>query len=167
MITEKFGGPNLHGFQLNMAWPKGKEIARYKSRFPEMQIVLQAGKWSLRDSKESAREMVKQFKKAYSAGLIDYLILDVSGGLGDPLSPQLMLTNLEILTRSNLGVGFTVAGGLSAKNLHLLDPIVARFPDISIDAEGQLRDKEDDHLILPLAKEYTRNAYELFNKLEG
>lgn len=159
MIAEEYGGENLHGFQLNMAWPDGKEIAEYKERYPEAQIVLQAGRWALEDSTDSALAMVRRFREAYPGGEVDYLILDISGGLGVPLSPSLMVTNLKIMQAAALDVSYTAAGGLHKGNLHLLDPIIEVCPDISIDAEGALRMGPYDQLVIPEAVAYTTGAY--------
>jgi hypothetical protein len=164
-VREQFGGPNMHGYQLNMAWPKGKEIAEFKEKYPEMQIVLQAGRWALEDSTDSALAMVRRFREAYPNGEVDYLILDISGGLGVPLSPSLMVTNLKIMQAAALNVSYTAAGGLHKGNLHLVDRVVEICPDISLDAEGALRDPMDDSLIMSEAIGYTKGAYEKLGRI--
>ncbi len=159
MIASDIAGPNLHGFQLNMAWPEAGEIAKFKEKFPEMQIVLQAGRWTLKDSTETALELVKRFRAAYLNGEVDYLILDISGGLGIELFPGLMVKNMKAIKAAALDIGITVAGGLHKGNLDLLDPILEICPDASVDAEGALRMGPDDHLVLSEAIGYTKGAY--------
>ncbi len=166
-VREQFGGPNMHGYQLNMAWPKGQEIAEFKEKYPEMQIVLQAGRWALEDSTESALSLMKRFRETYPNGEVDYLILDISGGLGVPLSPSLMVTNLKIMQAAALDVSYTAAGGLHKGNLHLINPIVEICPDISLDAEGALRNPMDDSLIMSEAIGYTKGAYEKLGRISS
>jgi hypothetical protein len=54
-----------------------------------------------------------------------------------------------------------IAGGLSDSTLDLLDALVGVFPEMSIDAEGRLRDA-NDRLDLVRAAQYVRHAYALF-----
>ncbi|MDI6734376.1 MAG: hypothetical protein QMD50_02710 [Patescibacteria group bacterium] len=58
-------------------------------------------------------------------------------------------------------MNFTVAGGLQAKNLDLLKPLIKEFPELSIDAEGKLRD-EKDKLDFIAVKKYLEKAKEIF-----
>ena len=58
-------------------------------------------------------------------------------------------------------MGLVVAGGLSPTTLHLVQPLIEEFPDVSIDAEGRLRDHED-HLDLQVAGQYLSKAFKMF-----
>ena len=60
-------------------------------------------------------------------------------------------------------MGHGIAGGFSAETLPNLitDKILLEFPSTSIDAEGKLRDVNDD-LDIEKAKAYVAKAYEMF-----
>ena len=92
------------------------------------------------------------------AGLANDLLLDVSGGQGRPLDPAALLPFLRALADTGLGLG--VAGGLSASNLHLLEPLLAELPELSFDAETCLRD-EEDRLDLERVREYVQAGLRL------
>jgi hypothetical protein len=157
----RLGGPNLHGYQLNIAWPSITELSSYRRQFPEMNVVLQIGQKSIEVVDCSAQNLVDKLGQEY-AGLVDYILLDLSAGYGIPLNPQWAAENLKVLQEANLGVGFGVAGGLSAPTLDLLAPLINDFPDLSIDAESLLRDK-DDRLDIDQAKDYIDTALKLFS----
>lgn len=160
-ITREYVGPNLHGFQLNMTWPEAEEIREFKAEYPEMQIVLQAGTRTLKDTDESAERLVNSFKTAFPNGEVDYLILDLSGGLGKELNPDLIMRHIEAIETANLDVGVVLAGGLHGKNSHIVAPILRRFPNTGTDAEGKLRDPITDNLNMKAAIDYTSTYYRL------
>ena len=58
-------------------------------------------------------------------------------------------------TYPHLGIG--IAGGLSADTLPHIAGLLQEIPDLSIDAEGQLRD-ENDHLDVNKAVRYVLAA---------
>ena len=64
---------------------------------------------------------------------------------------------LATIQAKELGVGLGVAGGLCAERLYLLDGLLDEFPNLSIDAEGRLRDA-NDQLDLSAAKDYVLGA---------
>lgn len=125
-------GPNLHGFQINGVWPSRQDLEEIRG----LRIVIQMDAGMLAGPPEDAARRVRGI-----AGLIDDLLLDASGGQGIPLDPAALLPFLRVLADTGLGLG--VAGGLSASNLQLLEPLLAEFPDLSFDAETCLRDEED------------------------
>ncbi len=154
------GGPNLHGYQLNLAWPPVTELSRYRSHFPEMKVVLQISQKSLEMVGYLTQNLVEKLAQEYS-GLVDYALLDRSAGYGIPLDPQWTAEHLEVMQEANLGLGLGVAGGLSPSTLDLVEPLINDFPELSIDAESLLRDK-DDRLDIGRAKDYIGRALQLF-----
>lgn len=133
-------GPNLHGFQINGLRPTRADLEEIRSARPGLRIVLQIG-----SPEEAARQ-------------VDDLLLDASAGQGRPLDPDTVLPFLRELKATGLGLG--VAGGLSAANLHLLEPLLAEVPDLSFDAESRLRD-EEDRLDFERVREYVEAALRL------
>jgi hypothetical protein len=160
------GGASLSGFQLNMAWPSPKDIDLYhchtRYRYTQCdvsrKIVLQIGKRAFEMINNSPRELASRV--AEYKYLVDYVLLDPSGGLGIPFNTDVARSYLEVLRAKDLGMGFGIAGGLSPTTLNLIEPLIDDFPDLSIDAEGKLRDSED-HLDPNLTREYIRKAFKL------
>jgi len=160
------GGENLDGFQLNIAWPAVATLKRYhemRQRYREMyskkQIVLQIGGHAFEMVNHSPDELATRV--AEYDGVVEYVLLDPSGGYGKPLDPERARDYLLALKAKNLGIGLGVAGGLSPTTLNLIEPLAKEFPDLSIDAEGRLR-TQDDHLDLSAASEYLRKALVMF-----
>lgn len=58
-------------------------------------------------------------------------------------------------------MGLGVAGGLSPSTLDLIGPLISDFPDLSIDAESLLRDK-DDRIDTVQAGDYIGRARQSF-----
>ena len=154
-----FGGPNLHGLQLNMTWPASDVIEQYRSQFPQSQIVLQIGRKSFEEVQQSPAALVRRLEEYH--GLINYVLLDKSEGLGKVLNTQDLISFVEELYRSDGGTGIVIAGGLSADNLHRIESMVTKFPCLSIDAEGQLRTSEDT-LDIERCRSYLVRSLEIF-----
>ncbi len=142
-------GPNLHGFQINGVWPSRDDLEALRG----LRIVIQMDAGMLAGPPEEAARRAREI-----AGLADDLLLDASGGQGRPLDPAALLPFLRALADTGLGLG--VAGGLSASNLHLLEPLLAEFPELSFDAETCLRD-EEDRLDSERVREYVRAGLRL------
>jgi len=146
-------GPNLHGFQINGIWPARKDLEVLHSERTGLRIVIQIDAGMLAGPPEDAVR-----KAGEIAGVADDLLLDASGGQGRSLDPAALLPFLRALADTELGLG--AAGGLSAANLHLLEPLLAEFPDLSFDAETCLRD-EEDRLDLARVREYVEAGLRL------
>ena len=149
-MTE-FGGTNLHGFQLNVPWPPLSQLDIYRAMHLEKQIVLQIGGRAFDMINNSPEQLVK--KVAEYEGLIDCILLDPSGGYGKQFDPESLMNYLQTLQAEDLNIGLGIAGGLSPVNLDIIRPFAIKFPDLSIDAEGRLRNTNDD-LDLDLACAY-------------
>ncbi|MBI1984885.1 MAG: hypothetical protein HYS60_02110 [Candidatus Wildermuthbacteria bacterium] len=158
-MTE-FGGTNMHGFQLNIAWPSLDVLREYRKEHATKQIVLQVGEHAFEMVNHSPEQLA--LRVAEYDGMVEYVLLDPSGGYGKPFDPALARDYLLALKAQNLGMGFGVAGGLSPTTLDLVRPLAKEFPDLSIDAEGRLRTPED-HLDLGVASDYLRVALSVFN----
>lgn len=152
------GGPNLDGFQLNLAWPSREAILNHKREW-ESVIVLQIGGRAFEMVDHSPQQLAD--KVAEYQDVVDYVLLDPSGGYGVPFDTDKARVYLEALKARNLNLGLGVAGGLSPTTLNLIQPLVSDFPDLSIDAEGRLRDSQDS-LDLNVASEYVQGACSVF-----
>jgi hypothetical protein len=158
-ITAKVG-PILDGFQLNIAWPNPDVLWSYKHLNPEKTIVLQIGGHAFEQVGNNPSKLSTKLNEYQE--VIDYVLLDPSGGLGQPFDPDKAKQYLEKLTRYEYQFGLGVAGGLSPSTLHLLEPLLKDYPNISIDAEGRLRTQEDS-LDVEITRDYIQKSLELFS----
>lgn len=161
-VTER-GGLHLNGIQLNVCWPDPDHLAKYRHRYPRNTLVLQVGK---RAMMEVGSPVTCAAEVGKYANLIDYVLIDPSGGTGTVLNPDQILPylarirDIKIMSSDvNYPIGIGVGGGLRADNLHILEPLLAEIPDLCIDAEGQLRN-ELDNLDLEKACTYLRAAFQ-------
>jgi len=164
-LTDSWGGMNLHGYQLNIAWPDPRAIEKYRHVFPDKQIVLQIGKHAFQMIDHSPEQLSAKVKE-YD-GLIHYVLLDPSGGHGELLDVEKARQYLDALTETKMDIGLGVAGGLSPMTLNHIVPLIQDFPNLSIDAEGRLRDTSDN-LHISIALEYLdkfRYAFALTSKV--
>lgn len=157
MKLVSIGGVNLHGFQLNMEWPKPNEILKFKTAYPDKKIVLEmeAPDFEAFSPKQMAEKLLE-----YN-DLGDYVILDMSAGAGIEMNPQKLI---EYATAISQQTKFKIvfAGGLHYQNLEIIKPILQVFPDACIDAEGRLMN-EWDVLDEDKTSAYLKKAMELFN----
>ncbi len=151
---------NLDGFQLNIAWPSPAVLEKYRSEFPAMTIVLQIGNHAFEIVDHSPEQLAEKVKEYI--GLADYILLDPSGGYGKPFDTKKALEYLTALKKRKLDIGLGVAGGLSKDSLNLVEPLILKFQDLSIDAEDHLRDNEDN-LNLEWASAYVQKALKLLS----
>jgi len=156
----KFGGANMHGFQLNIAWPDLAVLGEYRKAYPTKQIVLQVGEHAFEIADHQPEQLATRV--AEYDGVVEYVLLDPSGGYGKPFDQERARDYLLALKARNLKIGLGVAGGLSSTTLDLVRPLAKEFPDLSIDAEGRLRTREDQ-LDLGVASEYLHKALVMFN----
>ena len=86
VAVTQIAGPNFHGFQLNIAWPDPEALKRYRNYFHKVKIVLQVGQRAFLSVAESPEKLALKVKSEYT-GLVDYVLLDPSGGLGKFFDP--------------------------------------------------------------------------------
>lgn len=136
----QLGGMDLDGFQLNMSWPDPDVIARHMDAHPGHRMVLQLGRETLNHfswMKQSALEQQVERLRSYR---VTDLLLDASAGKGIPFDP---VYSLELL-RTLRGIhACGIAGGLKPETVPKLARLFEEFPDLSVDAEGGLRDAQD------------------------
>lgn len=161
-FVKSIAGPEFCGFQLNMKWPSRIKLEDYRNAEGVCKIVLQVGRGAMDVIDNSPRKFGKML--ATYRHLIDYVLIDPSGGLGRPFDIE--KTRNYLYSAASLDMcGLAVAGGLSPTTLHLLEPLIEEFPDLSIDSEGRLRTPQpEDALDLLLAKEYVKSACEMFSR---
>jgi len=155
----EIAGENIDGFQLNMAWPPEDDLKWWAEEHPTMRLILQVNRKMFSNVVRSPQLlMIEIDKRKYLPSITD-ILFDMSGGAGQPADLTEARTVLEALYGAFGGlVGIGLAGGLEWHSLWKLQPLFDRWPDLSIDAEGRLRDKSDA-LNAEMAREYARRAF--------
>ncbi len=164
---------HVSGFQINTPWPDLRLFHElgFESHFGKnFRIVLQVGRAALKQAamgRGSCQpdELVTMLRPY--VGAVSDILLDPSGGMGMPVDPAQASDYLDAIKAAGLRFGLGVAGGLDAQSLDQLAPLLERHPDVSIDAEGRLRDPATDELDLGKARDYVAKAYELFEGKRG
>lgn len=167
-VHEKAGIPErLDGFQLNIAWPDPREILsflqwadRHITHGRDGQyLVLQIGSRAFEEVFNSPK-VLEAYLRDYD-GLIDYILLDPSGGLGQVSGAEFYRPYLEELYSEERRFGVGIAGGFGPGRLQTVSELLPEYPYLSIDAEGQLRDDQDD-LDFAKALAYVAETLDIF-----
>jgi hypothetical protein len=139
----ELAGPNFHGFQLNVAWPQIDQMDDYRQAVGwNYRIVLQLGQKAVEMAGGTTRGVMDMLY--HYASVVDDVLLDPSGGLGRPFDTERTLELLSAIAEQGWDIGLGVAGGLGPDSLNLVEPLIARFPNLSIDAQGRLRNAENE-----------------------
>ena len=163
MQARNLAGNGLcHGFQINVAWPDPRTFGVFALLGQRTFLVLQIGARAFEMVGHSPEKLAEKVASEYKGVLLDYILLDPSGGQGKQLDAEVLRPYLRALKAKQLKwTSLGVAGGLSASTLHLVAPLVEEFPDLSIDAEAGLRDS-NDNLDVNAAIAYVNDAIALF-----
>lgn len=142
-----WAGPHCTGIQLNIAWPDPAAVLGMRTAYPRTDVVLQLSSKALDLAGNDPREVARRVVLEYGTG-IRYALLDPSGGTGTALTLEMALRYLEPLAAAleefNLPVGLGIAGGFGPDSLDTALELLEGFPGLSVDAEGRLRDAQDD-----------------------
>lgn len=155
------GGENLHAIQLDMIWPSPEEIKKFRRDESEVGIILQVNRKCLELNGYDDLELLRKLKEYGSS--IDVVLLDMSAGKGIPMEPAILLPRIEMLSEQLPKLDIAVAGGLGPKTINLVEPIWKNYPEVSIDAQGQLRPSHNalDPIDWRLAEDYLTRALQL------
>lgn len=158
-----FGGANINALQLDMIWPNPNEITKVMAISPQkIEIILQIGKNALEKVDNDPRKVVEQLVK--HNGVISRVLLDKSMGRGLGMDAKILYPFAKAISENYPKIGIGVAGGLGPDTLHLVEPLIAEFPNLSIDAEGRLRPSGNimDPIDWDMAEKYLIRALSLF-----
>lgn len=133
-----YGGIGINAMQLDMPWPDPGQIAHgvHTSR-KNIEVILQVGKNAIEEANDDPREVVRRLED-YD-GVIHRVLLDKSMGRGLGMDAAALLPFARAIKERFPSLGLVAAGGLGPQSIDLVEPLVAEFPDISIDAQGKLR----------------------------
>jgi len=148
--------------QLNIVWPDIEQITKIKENYPKMNIVFQLSHKATEG--KIPREISEGVK--YYGDLLDYVLIDPSGGRGMPFHLKSSIEIYKELRKQCPGLTIGFAGGFDGENVApRLKELVQHTEETNfcIDAEGGLRDKitseyGDDVLNIEKARKYLQNA---------
>lgn len=167
----ELAGLALHGFQFNVRWPKSELIYELRARHPDLYMLLQIGRNALSDYAIGSEGAFSRYdvdgfmaKIAQYGTCLDGVLLDPSGGQGQLLEAHRLISLVQTLMSID-GLGIGVAGGLSADTINQINDLDHVCPYLSIDAEGRLRNAQDDTLNLEKVGAYIKSAFNLFYPL--
>jgi len=159
-------GNDCDGLQLNVCWPDMGELAKIRKYWPAARIVLQCGSAALERVHYRPGHLCHLLTAYLQEKLIDDVLIDPSGGRGQPLDVGVIQPLVQAIYERELPVEVGIAGGLSPTTLHTIEPLIRAYPKLSIDAEGGLR-TPDDHLDEGLVNNYIRIATAMFAAAES
>jgi hypothetical protein len=153
------------GLQINMGnkhdgrSPNPNKVAAIASVYPHMRIILQVASNQFSSSAELWRHV-----REYAFSITDVLFDGSCGNGMDYFAKSWNVDGVRAdlleLRSSFPHLGLGIAGGFSAYTLPQVADLLRDIPDLSIDAEGRLRD-ENDHLDVKAAIEYATMANRL------
>jgi hypothetical protein len=156
------GGCHLHAMQLDMIWPEPSLIEDFRAVRPNIQVVLQLNKNALALMDDDPQRVVEKLG-GYNES-VDYALLDKSHGKGLGMDAGALLPFIRAIAEHLPHIGLAVAGGLGPNTMHLVEPVVDEFPDVSIDAQGKLRPSGNamDPIDWTMADSYLAKTIETF-----
>lgn len=163
-------GINVDAIQFDMIWPNVEDLcyvaydAAKKRR--SVEIILQVGSNAMDDAGNDPRNVVERISRYYHENCLDRVLLDKSMGKGQPMNAEILLPYLHEIRAHFPDLDIVVAGGLGPETMHLVEPILREFPDVSIDAQGRLRGSGNalDPIEWNRAAEYIKRAALVFEK---
>ena len=150
----------IEGFQVNATWPDLTQLKKFRQQHTGCRLVLQIGTKAIQVA-GSTEGILKRL--APYIGTINDILLDSSGGKGQPLDPASAIRILSEIKAKGWQLGLGVAGGLGPDTLHLLEPVIKAVGNtISIDAQSALR-TEDSQLDPSRVSKYLSGAIQILS----
>ncbi len=156
--------PEANSLQLDMIWPDPDEVGAAIARGWEGNspiVILQVGRKALEGVGRRPSELVSRLGQY--AGIIDYVLLDESGGEGRPLQIGSVMSFARAIKEALPWLSLAFAGGLGPETIRpVAKELLAMFPDASFDAQTRVCTNNDARNALDL----TRCAQYLWRALE-
>lgn len=146
LMSECVDGIQWNGFATNQTPETTPPFPKYISTAissVDFISILQIGKEDYENPTESTLRSKEHFYDMNHT----HLLLDGSGGKGWPIDEEKAITWIKTLRQHGNTKGIAISGGLGVDNLGVIDRIrkeVGYDLEISIDAEGKLRDEENN-----------------------
>lgn len=157
----KEAGQHLQGLQLDMIWPQAQLIRDVKRELPNLEIILQLGKIALCEMEDAGDLLVDKLIPYLNS--VDYFLIDWGMGKGEPMDTRMVQEYLANARTLLPDTKLVVAGGLGPTSYMVLHDFVRLYPQLSCDAQGQLRSsgKATDPIELDRVSGYVRGVCSL------
>jgi hypothetical protein len=148
------------GLQINALWPDPEQIKKLHLCYPDstlkgMKITLQLPKKALEATNSEIVEKLKEYQ-----GLINYALIDPSGGTGEDFNTVRAASLMKMMSEKVEGIIPGVAGGFSADNVVERIEEIGKYTacnccsqptlhDYCIDAQGKLRSVRETKPVFP------------------
>lgn len=162
LLAASWGGKYMHAMQLDMIWPNPAVVKAFRERHPEIEVIIQGNTKALEAVSNDPVAFVA--KLAEYGDVIDFVLLDKSGGKGIGMDAQVLLPYARAVADRLPNLSLAAAGGLGPLTIDLVFDLVREFPDISIDAQSKLRPSGDalDPIDWGYARAYIERSVALF-----
>lgn len=137
ILAAREAGEYLQGVQLDMLWPRAELIADLKSAMPHLEIIVQAGKKALLQMEDVGGHLDEALLPYVDKA--EYILVDWGMGKGEPMSLPHVLGYLQSASQIFPVEKLAIAGGLGPNSYQVLQEVVELYPNISCDAQGQMR----------------------------
>lgn len=140
----QYGGERCHGLQLNLQkLPERGVFKAYCKEYSSDTVILQANDGALAQSGYDPNKFAEMIASYVRDHPKTGVVLSLNRGKGDALlGIEEKCVYIDALMNAKV-TSVAVAGGLCAKNAHLLSPLLQGFPHVSVDAGGELCDKDE------------------------
>ena len=153
----------LDGFQLNLVWPAPAALERFHelTRLSRRRLVLQVSRQATAAFDDDTTLVAQKLRDYHD--LVDYVLLDASGGEGRLLDLEWARRYLHSFEDRNLPFRLGVAGGLGVRSMEQIQRLLVEFPYLSWDAQGRLRNQRNE-LDLEAVGSYLDQSFALVQK---
>ena len=155
------GGIGMDALQLDLCWPNPADVAgaiNSSRRNPE--VILQIGRKAFDQVDNNPQVLIDRLFEYRT--FIHRVLLDKSMGEGLGMDAEKLLPFVEAVSAIFPEMKIVVAGGLGPKTMHLIEPLLKEFPNLSIDAQGKLRPSGSylDPIDWDMAGEYLARSFD-------
>ncbi|MBT6254229.1 hypothetical protein HOI83_03300 [Candidatus Uhrbacteria bacterium] len=165
--ARQVGGKYMDAIQLDMCWPDPTSLCTFKRISGDIKIILQVGRKAFDEVGNDPARLATRLMQYIDS--VDYILLDRSMGEGLPMDAADLARFVQAIKALAPVFEIVVAGGLGPYTMDLVEPLVELYPDISIDAQGQLCYDGDSRRSLsePRVLRYLEKAVGMFRKHQG
>lgn len=158
-----YAGSYVDALQLDMPWPDPAAVANavHASRINGLEVILQVGAKSMQMASDNPNIVVDMLYSYHT--FITHVLLDRSMGKGLGMDAELLHLYADAISEAYPHLQLVFAGGLGPDSMNLLDPLLSKYPNMSIDAQGQLRPSKSalDPIDWDMAEEYLIKALQV------
>jgi len=151
-LIRQYENHTCQGLQLNVEWPRPKDIDAISEFDPGLEFVLQIEDKPYLDMKYLA------YRAKEYHGLVDYCLIDPSRGAGKDFEVERAVELMHLCQESLPDAVIGIAGGFDGTNVEARIKTIKQCYDkpFFIDAEGKLRDRQC--LNIGKCKDYIQNS---------